>query len=31
MCSYVCRDELKRDLALFNDCHQNVGVSCNLV
>jgi hypothetical protein len=28
---YVCRGELMMDLALCNDCHQNVGVPCNLV
>jgi hypothetical protein len=31
MCFYVFRDELMMDLALFNDCHQSVGIPCNLV
>jgi hypothetical protein len=31
MCFYVSHGELMMDLDLCNDCHQNVGVPCNLV
>jgi hypothetical protein len=30
MCFYVCRDELMKDFALCNDCHQSVVVPCPL-
>lgn len=30
ICFDSCRDELMMKLDLYNDCHQGVGIPCNL-